>query len=256
VTACALAAVAVAAIVATGAPASASGLRGRWVGPVHQTGVTTANFQVVLTIRAPLGNTNEEQLTGICVGGLSYIASKGNIYTYYFSSNASNCSSGRVKLTQLGADRIRYDWDGAGSTSSGILSRRSGPPATQAAASADQVAIVGVLGRYQADFSRHDAAGLASLFTPNITRYGVVPGGCGTLYGRSSVVQNYVSQFPQVDAYRLVGLSASEISVSGSVAQVHTRYRISGSNSGTIQFTLVRQTVGWRISSIRAQCPV
>jgi sugar lactone lactonase YvrE len=238
------------------APVSVSGLRGRWVGSVHQTGATRSDFQVVLTIRAPLGKTNEEQLTGICVGGLRYVSSKGNTYTYSFSSNASNCSSGRVRLTQLGTNRIRYDWDGAGSISTGILSRRSAQPATQTSASADQVAIIGILDQYQADFAGHDAARLASLFTPDITRYGVVPGGCGTLSGRSTVVQNYVSQFPQVHAYRLVGLSANEIRVNGSVAQVHTRYQISGSNSGTIQFTLVRKTAGWRISSIRAQCPV
>jgi Domain of unknown function (DUF4440) len=250
--ACVVAGVAVAAVVATVAPASVSGLRGRWVGPVHQTGAATANFQVVLTIGAPLGKTNTEQLTGICIGKLRYVASKGNTYTYSFAPNTSNCSSGRVRLTQLKANRIRYDWDGAGSISTGILSRRS----TQPSGSASDAAIIRILDQYQADFVGHDAAGLASLFTPNVTRYGVVPNGCGTLYGRSTVVKNYVSQFPQVHAYRLVGLSANEIRVNGSVAHVHTRYRISGSNSGTIGFTLVRRPAGWRISSIRAQCPV
>jgi hypothetical protein len=228
---------------------AAPALAGRWAGPVHQTGAATGHFEVVLDIKSPLGTTSDEQLVGICEGALRYAGHSGNTYTYYFSTTASNCSNGYVKLTALSSNTLRYDWDGAGSTSTGILSRAT-------SATGDRGAIMEILREYQTDFAHHDAAGLSAIFAPNIVRYGVVAGGCGTLAGRNAVVANYRFQFPSVATYSLVGLTANQIEVNGSVAQVSTAYQINKGTPESIQFTLAKLTGGWRISAIHAKCPV
>jgi serine/threonine protein kinase len=132
---------------------------------------------------------------------------------------------------------------------------RTVPTSTAVTPTADRAAIMEVLNQYQTDFAKHRAAGLAAIFSPNISRYGVVSGGCGTLYGRSAVVADYAAQFPYVDGYNLVGLTPNQIQLSGSTAQVSTVYHITGGSDGTIQFTFMKIETRWTIQSIDAECP-
>jgi S1-C subfamily serine protease len=133
------------------------------------------------------------------------------------------------------------------------------PPTSPASGGSDSLAgeraaVVDVLDQYQQAFSNHDAAGLAAILAPGITRYGVVPGGCGTLTGRDAVLRDYEAQFPLVSGYQLVGLSPGQVQLSDGTAQVSVRYQITGGSSGNIQFDLNDTSGGWQISEIIADC--
>jgi hypothetical protein len=90
--------------------------------------------------------------------------------------------------------------------------------------------------------------------TANVTRLGLRPPapGCHFQSGQQSVVRAEQSNFG--GTYRFVGLSPSEVHISGNTATVATSYSISSGGSGTIRFLLLNEPGGWLISRINANC--
>jgi hypothetical protein len=122
------------------------------------------------------------------------------------------------------------------------------PPGGQAGA------VISTLHRYAAAFSNGDAAAMASVLAPTVTRTGVRPPapGCHTDRGRASVVAAERRNFG--GTYSFASLSPSDVQINGPTAAVATRYSISSGGSGAIQLVLVQQGGGWLITSISAQC--
>ena len=121
---------------------------------------------------------------------------------------------------------------------------------------AEKLAVVAVLRGYATAYSDHSTAGLSALFSPVISRRGLASGGCHVSHGRAAVLAAYASQFSEhTGAYSLVGLSPSQVVLTGSVsAAVNATYRISGGGTGSVAFELTQTSGRWLIMSISATC--
>lgn len=120
----------------------------------------------------------------------------------------------------------------------------------------DRTAIMALLGSYQSAYSAHNLAGLASIFSPGITRHGLAAGGCTVARGRDTVLDDYRSQFEEGSgSYRLVGLSGNEIRIDNSTrAQVNAHYEIDPGGSGYVNFRFARLGDDWKVSEVYATC--
>jgi hypothetical protein len=123
----------------------------------------------------------------------------------------------------------------------------------------ESAAVIGVLRRYQADYSASDLQGLGGLFVPDVVRHGFEAHGCGTAKGKRAVLAQYMSQFTKDghQRYILLGLNQSAIALGRrGTAQVNTTYEIPGvsHDTGAIGFTLSTSVRHWLIAKIYATC--
>ncbi len=116
--------------------------------------------------------------------------------------------------------------------------------------------IEALLHSYEQAYSNTDLNALGALFADDITRYGVVGGGCGTRRGKQAVLDSYAEQFEANGplGYTLTGLSRSAIDVSGERASSSLGYQISTGATGAIDFKFRRVGNRWLIDDIRASC--
>ena len=132
------------------------------------------------------------------------------------------------------------------------------PSAAPPSPGADRIAVVGVLRGYEAAYAEASLADMSKLLTPDVERHGLSAGGCSTVFGKSSVLSAYESQFAENGPvpYRLVGLSPADVYLYGNgEARIDTEYSISSTgNSGAISFALEEGGDGWSISEIDATC--
>lgn len=129
-------------------------------------------------------------------------------------------------------------------------------PVTPAQEASSRQAILGILDSYQSDYSTHDLSGLSEIFSPQIKRHGLAAGGCSVVQGRSAVLSDYASQFAQgTGEYTLVGLSASQIELSGPTrAHIDANYRISTGGAGFVDFYFAQEAGAWKITQVYATC--
>jgi hypothetical protein len=141
-------------------------------------------------------------------------------------------------------------------TTAGGAGTTTAAPLSVASRASAQAAIVAVLGGYQTTYSDHDTSGLAQLLTPGVIRHGLTSAGCRFDHGRSTVLDDYQSQFASGSGtYRLLGLTPSGIEFRGpDVAHVNSRYQISPGGTGTVSFTMAREGDEWKISQVYATC--
>ena len=116
--------------------------------------------------------------------------------------------------------------------------------------------IEALLHSYEQAYSSTDIDGLGALFTDDVSRYGVVGGGCGTRNGKPAVLDSYAEQFAANGplGYTLTGLTPSAIDVSGEQASSSLGYQISTGATGSIDFHFRRENDRWLIDDIRASC--
>jgi hypothetical protein len=150
--------------------------------------------------------------------------------------------------------------EGATTQSSGKSGSESEEPAEGPAAlgPADRVAVLGVLREYESAYSGANLGGMATLFTADVERHGLSPGGCLTVSGKAPVLAAYRAQFAQNGpiTYALLGLGPADVDLIGtSEAHVATSYSIpAANNTGAIAFDLEERGGGWRISKVDATC--
>jgi hypothetical protein len=133
--------------------------------------------------------------------------------------------------------------------------RSSGGVSSVPSEAAAQLAAVATLHQYESAFSNHDLAAIGGLLTPDVTRHGLRVGGCSNTIGRPSVLMAYAEEFAAAKGkYQLTGLSPAAVRLNGPTATVTSGYRISGSSSGTLSFSLVMQGGEWKISRVNATC--
>jgi len=119
----------------------------------------------------------------------------------------------------------------------------------------DRQEIIMVLRRYAAAYTNHDTDSLRFVFTPDVTRHGLAPGGCRDSSGRAAVLLQYRRQFDLgTGTYTLRGLVPSAIIVDGMSANTDLHFSIGGSRSGRISFNLIRFAGVWRISHVDSHC--
>ena len=119
----------------------------------------------------------------------------------------------------------------------------------------DQREIVAVLRRYATAYTNHDTDSLRFVFTPDVTRHGLAPGGCRDASGRAAVLLQYRRQFDLgTGAYTLHGLVPSAITVDGTRASTDLDFSIVGGRDGTISFELERFAGVWRVSHVDSHC--
>ena len=100
---------------------------GRWKGRLHQRGVSP--FTVTATIRGfDALSRNTVHYTGIdCSGHWTYLTRKGGSYQFrevITSGKGGKCKGvGRVTLTRVDPDHVRYVFRGGGVVSRGVLGR-------------------------------------------------------------------------------------------------------------------------------------
>jgi hypothetical protein len=141
-------------------------------------------------------------------------------------------------------------------TSAADTSATTAPTTSQEPAPMAQAAVLTLLGRYQADYSAHDVAGLSSAFSSGVVRRGLTAKGCAVSKGRAAVLSAYGSQFAAGSGtYRLIGLTPRDVELRGSSeAYVNSHYQISPGGSGSVSFTLTREGQEWKIRKIYATC--
>lgn len=117
-------------------------------------------------------------------------------------------------------------------------------------------AVVNVLTAYATDYTHHSSSGLASIFSPGISRRGLAAAGCTVSHGRAAVLADYQAQFNEgTGAYQLVGLSPLQVVLSGSdSASVQATYRIAPGGTGRVAFRLSMATGRWLIVNVTATC--
>lgn len=119
----------------------------------------------------------------------------------------------------------------------------------------DKREIIAVLRRYATAYTNHDTDSLRFVFTPDVTRHGLAPGGCRDATGRPAVLLQYRQQFALgTGAYTLHGLVPSAISVSGTQASTDLGFSIDGGRGGNITFGLARFANVWRVSRVDSHC--
>ncbi len=135
---------------------------------------------------------------------------------------------------------------------------KSVAPATPTAPEqrAARSSIMSLLADYQSSYSAHDVGGLASIFSPGITRHGLAAGGCTVARGRRAVLGDYRSQFEAGSgSYRLIGLTPQEIAID-SIDRAHldAHYEIDPGGTGYVNFKFAALGGGWKISEVYATC--
>jgi hypothetical protein len=153
-----------------------------------------------------------------------------------------------------------------GSSGDSSAPERGGSPGTQAGTDdggddtpaprpVHKQAIVAVLRRYATAYTNHDTDNLRFVFTPDVTRHGLAPGGCRDASGRAAVLLQYRGQFDLgTGAYTLHGLGPGAITVDGTSASTDLDYSIEGGRNGRISFELARFAGVWRVSHVDTHC--
>ena len=218
------------------------------------------------TARAPAGGSGDwTSRKGLiaAIAAVAVLAIGGVAYALVSSGGDGNDSGGG--MASSGGD----GGDGNGGASSGgggsggakgngKTDGKSGGQGSSGASdpAADRASIESVLGTYEDAYSATDLNGLSALLTDDVTRFGVVGGGCGTRTGRGDVIDAYAEQFAQNGplAYTLVGVEPDAIDVNGDSASSSLGYQV-GASSGTIDFGFERAAADdWLISDISANC--
>ena len=123
----ALLALALPASAASGPTAASFSILGRWKGTLHQRGLKP--FVVTARIRGfDALSRNTVHYTGIdCSGHWTYLTRKGGAYQFrevITSGRGGKCKGvGRVTLTRMDADHVRYVFRSGGIVSRGVLAR-------------------------------------------------------------------------------------------------------------------------------------
>ena len=160
-----------------------------------------------------------------------------------------------VALFGSSGDSQRPERAAPGASRTGTDDSGGGGAATPRPVADDQREIVAVLRRYATAYSNHDTDSLRFVFTPDVTRHGLAPGGCRDASGRAAVLLQYRRQFALgTGAYTLHGLVPSAITVDGTRASTDLDFSIAGGRDGTISFELARFAGVWRISSVDSHC--
>lgn len=143
-----------------------------------------------------------------------------------------------------------------GATTTTTTTTTSSDDGSQQSVGEARTEIEALLHSYEQAYSNADLGALGALLSEDVTRYGVVGGGCGTRHGKPAVLDAYGEQFAANGplSYELTGLEPGAIDVSGERASSSLGYVIGGSSTGSIDFRFARVGGRWLISDINASC--